>query len=105
MARASALRHAAFRTRAELSLLSGLETVKARTFGNPDLDDREAASLFRQNAALLTRDAVDGMARTFGVPEDALEMPTRAVLDDIVEGVASEGARARAGARRKGAPR
>ncbi len=41
MARVSALRHAAFRTGAELSLLSGLETVKARTFGNPDLDDSE----------------------------------------------------------------
>jgi|GEM_PF-7126508 len=96
MARVSALRHAAFRTGAELSLLSGLETVKARTFGNPDLDDSEAVSRFRQNAALLTRDAVDGMARAFGSPEDGLEMPTRAVLEDIVEGVASDGARTRA---------
>ena len=47
MARVSALRHAAFRTGAELSLLSGVETARAETFGDARLDDSEAAGLFR----------------------------------------------------------
>lgn len=59
-----ALRHAAFRTGAELSLLSGLETARAESFRDARLDDAEAAGLFRQKAALLRRDAIEGMTRT-----------------------------------------